>query len=168
MVDIQVVPTWQAGRALPDAFDARRFAEDGYRRNVIILACVSEIATSLSQPPINAFTVGSDDQKVPLPYEHELSRLLRQPEPKQTMRQLRERLATHLKVAGNSYIFKIRNGAGMPVQLRLLQPEVMRIIPATNGSVINYEYGLAPNIQKLAPEDVIHIQCYPDPLQSWY
>src|SRR2546426_152753 len=56
----------------------------------------------------------------------------------------------------------------MPVRLRVVRAEVMGISPAANGWVTSCEYGLAPNSQKLAPEDVIHIQCYPDPLQSWY
>lgn len=163
-----ITQTWQANRPLPLPTNVKAFSEDGYKRNVIIFACVTERASSISEPQLTAYQLQKDGIKQLLPLDHELSKLLRRPTEKQTGQMLVEILQTHLDVAGNAYLFKRRNAFGMPLALRLMRPDITRAIPDINGEVISYKYGLPGNEQTLDAEDVIHFKGSPDPLDPFY
>ena len=45
----RMVPSWLAGRPLPTAHDFHAFAEEGYRRNLVVYACVRELASSAAE-----------------------------------------------------------------------------------------------------------------------
>ena len=52
LVQARIIPTWKAGRPLPPVDDYKRLAEDGYRRNVLVAACIWEIASSAAEPDL--------------------------------------------------------------------------------------------------------------------
>ena len=166
-VMIDLLDIWQKNRPLADLWDVRKFVEDGYRRNTVIFACVTEISTSFSQPPLKAWTVNSQNKEVDLPPGHLLYLPLRKPNAKQSQRSLMRTFSVHGETAGNAYLFKVRARAGNVVNLNLLRPDAMRPIPDSNGEVTKFAYGFEPNIQILEAKDVIHEQLNPDPLDPY-
>ena len=169
-VTTAVVGRWQENRPLPIKYDIARFNDEGYRRNVVIHACINEIATSLAEPPVYACRIVDvkTGDKEPLPYNHMLNTLLRRPSRKVATEDFIQILSTNLSVAGNAYVYKERNSLGMPIALKILRPDLIRVIPR-GGEVVGYEFGLDEGMKEtLPPEDVIHFFENHDPLDPWY
>jgi HK97 family phage portal protein len=163
---VNIIDTWQAGRPLTPTYDVRKFTEDGYRRNSLIFACITEIATSFAQPELEAYREVGEDE-VDLEDNHPLAILLDHPNKRQSMRAFLREMSTHLDVAGNAYIWKQRSGARLPVALYLLRPDQVRPIVAATGEIEGYAYGVEPKIQLIPAEDIIHEMAHPDPIDPF-
>ena len=166
-VAVNLIDVWQHNRPLAQLWDVAKFNDEGYRRNSLIFACIRVIASSFCQVPLRAWTVTGEDEENYLPAEHMLVRLLRQPNPKQSARAFWQAYSTHREVAGNVYVLKVRSAAGIPVQLKLLRPDVCSPVPDSNGDIVEYAYGKEPNIQRIPAYDVIHEMANPDPLDPY-
>lgn len=163
----RLIPMWQSARPLPQPHDYQAFAQDGYRRNAIIFACITEISTSASEPPLQAMRQRGDEA-VLLPMTDPLSLLMAQPNPEQSRYELLSLLTTHLHVAGNAYLHKVRARNGKPVQLWPLRPDRIEIKPGRNGLVESYAYSVGGQPTFIPVEDVVHFTMHPDPLDDYY
>lgn len=163
---VNLIDTWQAGRPLTPTTDVRKFTEDGYRHNSVIFACITEIATSFSQPELDGYRKVGDDE-VELEDNHLLAELLEHPNKNQSMRSFLRSMSTHLDVAGNAYIWKQRSAARLPVALYLLSPDQVRPIVDATGNVEAYAYGVEPRVQIIPADDVIHEMAHPDPIDPF-
>jgi HK97 family phage portal protein len=164
----RLIPLWRQNQPLTPVQDFRRLTEDGYRRNVVIFACIRELATSAAEPALEVGRPGKRDQFEPIEGFNPLKNLLARPNPEQGQYAFLEELNTHFHVAGNAFIHKVRSGVGRPVQLWNLRPDRMTIVPGPDGNVSRYEYKIGDAKPKPVPaEDIIHLK-EPDPLDDYW
>ena len=139
---VNLLDVWKANRPLAELWNVRRFNEDGYRRNTVVFACIVLKATSFMGPELCAYTETKDGEKMKLPPDHELSKLLFSGFGNDSQSSFMRSWSTNLDVAGNAYAVKIVNAMGMPIELKILRPDCIRPIPDAEGNIISYEYGL--------------------------
>lgn len=163
----RMMPMWQSARPLPQPHDYRAFAQDGYRRNAVIFACITEISTSAAEPPLQALRMRGEEE-IELPSTDPLAMLVAKPNPEQSRYEFLSTLTTHLHVAGNGYAHKVRARNGKPAQLWLLRPDRIEIKPGRNGVVEAYAYSVGGNTTMIPAEDVVHFKMHPDPLDDYY
>lgn len=161
------IENWQANRERPQPTDFRKLADEGYRRNLIIFACVRELAQTAAEPDLVCSEVAADDETTKLSQNHPMVRLLNKPNPEQGQFAFLELLMTHLNVAGNAYVHKVRNAMGRVIQLWLLRPDRVEIVPGEDGHVRWYAFKVGTKKQRIEARDVIHLK-YPDPLDDYY
>jgi HK97 family phage portal protein len=164
-----IVPTWQEGKPLPPSEDYAHLASEGYRKGGVIYACTVEIATSVAEPELRVYA--GEDPKTHEPVSDPadpLLQLLLNPNPDQSAYELLEEGVTHLYVAGNAYLHKVRSRVGRVVNLHTLRPDRVRIVPGPNGRVAGYQIIIGGRvIETLSPEDVIHWK-FPDVADDYY
>lgn len=164
----RIVDSWQANRELPKSTDFRQLADEGYRRNLIVYSCIREKAQTVAEPELKCEVQGADGEASALAAAHPLVALLDRPNPEQGQFSFLELLMTHLDVAGNAYVHKVRSRMGKVVQLWLLRPDRIEIVPGPDGHVAGYKFAVGPSRkQDLPAEDVVHLK-YPDPLNDYY
>lgn len=165
---MRVIPVWQAGRPLPAPRDYTQLAEEGYRRNVLVAACIWEIATSASEPDLVVKRRKADGtlELATGPDAENLRALLHTPNPEDDIFTLLEQAFIFQHITGNWFMRKVRAEPGNVVQLAGLRPDKVKVIPLANGYVGGYAYeGLKDT---LPAEDVIHCKLHPDPLDDFY
>lgn len=140
-VMVNLVDMWAARKPLTDLWDVKKFADEGYRRNSLIFACIALKSTSFMEPELLAYTENQENEETELPPEHMLSVLLSHPNTRDSQSTFFRRWMTHLDVAGNVYTLKLRNNTGMPISWRFLRPDCTRPIPNSEGEIVAYEYG---------------------------
>lgn len=163
---VEMVPTWQQGNPQVAQASYEVFAREGYTKNGIVFACIDEIATSAADPKLVGVRRNGEDEE--LIRDHDLVRLIDRPNPFMSQFDLWSNVMMHLSVAGNAYVLKERSAAGKVVELWLLRPDWVRVIPDRKRFVGGYQYvvpGLDP--QFIPPEDVIHIKNR-HPLDQFY
>lgn len=74
----------------------------------------------------------------------------------------------YLELAGNSYWYISYSSLGIPDDIVVLRPDLVKIVPGeTVGSVQGYVYGYGKNRVELAPDEVVHYK-FPNPLDPHY
>lgn len=155
------------GMLYPDS-SYETYARNGYGRNELVYACITEKAQSLPQSVLRVWPAGTLGGE-PLE-DHRLRRLISQPNPVTSEFEFFELSVTYLDLSGNCPWLIERARDGLPAELWPLRPDKLRVIPTTNPRVWRYGYAAGP-----APEDVvvipvgdlIHIK-YPNPLDQYY
>lgn len=71
---------------------------------------------------------------------HPLLRLLARPNGAQGRAELLEAIYAHLLLSGNAYIEAVAGEAGLPVELHVLRPDRMRVVPGGDGWPVGYDY----------------------------
>lgn len=186
-VMVNLIDMWQANRPLADLWDVKKFADEGYRRNSLIFACVTLKATSFMGPELVAYQETGDGEMAELPADHMLSVLLAHPNRRDSQSAFMRKWSTSLDVAGAAYALKIRSQMGLVVELKILRPDCMRAVPDSNGEIVAYEYGeqstaggysqtdletgkesrgYAP--QLIPASYIIHEMAHPDPLDPYH
>src|SRR5690348_18332041 len=136
------------GRARWTPRDYATLAREGYARNAIVYRAVRLIAESVGTLSFVLYE-GSAERD-----EHPLLDLLRWPNPRQDGASFLESVASHLLLAGNSYVEAVilssdagaqaENQNGMDVrELYLLRPDRMKLVPGPNGWPQAYDYTVA-------------------------
>jgi HK97 family phage portal protein len=151
----------------PRRYDA--LAEAGYRRNVIVYRCVTEIAKTAASIPWVLY-----DRRGREIGDHPLLDLLSWPNPGQGGHQFFEMVYSWLQLAGNSYIEAVSPDPGTPPrELFSLRPDRMKVIPGAVGLPAGYEYSLGGQGVRwdVDPLDgsspILHWKCF-HPLDDWY
>lgn len=167
-IDTQPVPT--AKLILPGSktlgrppTDYDSIAKDGYSDCVVVFGCVDEISSAASEPMLVAEEYDPANPKeagTPLPFDHDLSIMLRQPNPQVVSdTEFREEAVTTMKIGGEAIILKNRSH-GIPKELWNLKPSLVKADPLKSGRIRAYLYGSGQNIDEYDPEDIIHIKSY--------
>jgi HK97 family phage portal protein len=165
----RVVSSWQVGKALPHTFDIKAFADEGYRKNLIVNACIVEILSSASEPELYAAKVAADGSETRLDRHHPLSVLLRRPNPEYSQAELLERMMLHAHVGGQWFLHKLRAPRGNIVELWPLRPDRVLIVPGANGLIERFDFKRTDTGSKtpLAAADVIQGILRPDYLDDF-
>lgn len=93
---------------------------------------------------------------------HPIIKMFKKPNPYQTFWEIKYRFAQHFSLYGNGYLFKLRNGLGLPTQLIQLLPGSLTAVYTPSGLIETYQYNTGKGITSLSAKDIIHFR-YPDP-----
>jgi HK97 family phage portal protein len=164
-----LVPTWQEGQPLPSPFDFAHLGTDGYRASSILYSCIREISTSAAEPTLRVYSGEDPQTHEPTSRPNDpLLALLTNPNPAQSSYEFLETLVTHLHVTGNAYAHKVRSRQSRVVELQLLRPDRVRIVPGAKGIIAGYQIIVGGRIlDTLKAEDVIQFK-FPDVSDDYY
>lgn len=132
--------------------------------NAAVQACLKWIGRTFLEAPPRIRRYAGNDKLTPEP-RHPLILLMRRPNPYYSGRDLWRAMLNDLKVDGNGYWYKVKSGAGIPVQLYWL-PTWMVTPRRNDGSldlVSYYDYTVDGIVQPLKREDVVHFRGQLDP-----
>lgn len=152
--------------------DVTRFAEEGYRRNVIAHRAVNMIATAAGSVPWKL-----RERKARRGWrfldQHPLLSLLYRPNPMQGGTELCEALIAYKLIAGNGYLHAVGPRGAAPLELHVLRPDRVSIIPGAGGVPKAYRYSIDQRTVDM-PVDaisgqsrVLHLKHF-HPLDDWY
>lgn len=148
----------------PRQYDA--LAEEGYQKNIIVYRCVTLIARGVASVPWQLYKDGA------LLENHPLLSLLQNPNPQQGLSRFMEALTAYLLLAGNVYIEAV-SPQKEPLELYLLRPDRMKIIPGNGGVPAAFVYTLGgksisiPVDSFTGKSTILHIKTF-NPLNDWY
>lgn len=158
---ISVAP-WQSGRAqLPDG-RYETYAREGYGFNELVFACIEELATSAAEPSMKVRKGDTWFTK------HPLLELLTKPNPFMDRFQLIATIIMHRAISGNAYALVTRSGSQKAVQLWLLRPDRLRVVPDRERYIDHYEYMISgAEALPIPVSDIIHFKTR-NPLDEFY
>lgn len=161
----------QAGQPVWMRRDYTRFAEEGYRRNVIAYRAISTIACAAASIPWKLFA-RQNNETVELS-AHPLKTLLNQPAPLTGGSEFFENLYTTRLLAGNAFIQAVGPKNQAPRELYMLRPDRVSIIAGKGALPEAYRYQLGQDIIDF-PVDrlsgasrILHLKLF-HPLDDWY
>jgi HK97 family phage portal protein len=140
-VAINLIDMWQANRPLAPLWDIKRFADDGYRRNSLVFACIRLRSVCFMDPELVAYQ-DTAEGKQELEPEHMLAMILGHPNARDSQSAFMQQWSIHLDVAGKAAALKLRNTSGMPVALQILRPDCIWAVPDSYGNIRAFQYGL--------------------------
>jgi HK97 family phage portal protein len=147
--------------------DYQSLAENGYGRNVIVYRAVNLIARSAGSVPWQLF---DHEERVDT---HPLLNLLNNPNPLQGGNAFREAIISYLLLSGNAYIEACKDADGNVVELYVLRPDRMRVVPSEEGIPSAYEYTVGSSSKRIEVDartgnsSILHLKLF-NPLNDWY
>jgi phage portal protein BeeE len=159
---------WAQGTVPPGAkLDYAREAGDLWRNSVvaIVLGWLQDNFLSAIPEVFRPDKPGSMDGEA---IDHDLIRLLEDPNPHWTADELWDAVLLSFKCDGNAYLIKARDGYGAPTQLWWAAPwQIWPRWPSEGNVFIGwYDYMVDSRIYPLKVSDVVHIRASPDPYNS--
>lgn len=125
----------------------------GYRNNSAVFSCISTLALGYNEPPPVVMLNGDPDAK------HPLQKLLNRPNPVMSHAELMTYSIVYRAVGGNCYLHKVRNKAGVVVELWPYHQGQMWPIPSRYGWVESYGYRTANGgVESVPSSEVIHLK----------
>lgn len=158
-------PTWMRR-------DYTKFADEGYRRNVIAYRCIGMIAAGAASVPWKLSEKRARAARRILE-QHPLLALLDRPNPLQGSTELCEALFTHRLIAGNAFLHAAGPRGEAPLELHVLRPDRMTIVPGAGGVPKAYRYSIDGrsvdmNVDAITGQSrVLHLRNV-HPLDDWY
>lgn len=143
-----------------------RLAEEGYQKNIIVYRCVTLIARGVASVPWHLY---KDTFRLE---SHPLLSLMQNPNPQQGLGRFMEALTSYLLLAGNAYIEAV-SPEKEPLELYLLRPDRVQIIPGNSGIPEAYTYTLGGRTLHIPVDPLhgnsrlLHIKNF-NPLHDWY
>jgi HK97 family phage portal protein len=155
----------------------RELTERGYRGNAAVYACLRLLCSSVPEPPLIAYLRRPDGEPGdPLPWNHALRQLIRNPNPLMTEYEFWEMVTLHTGIVGRSTWWKERDNAGRLIAHWPLRPD--RVGPiygsqadadasgdSADGVLVGWSY-LVPGTSSYIPiprRDVLVFN-FPDPM----
>ncbi len=141
-------------------------AEEGYQKNIVVYRCVSLIARGVGSVSWKLYR-GDEHLET-----HPLLTLLQNPNPQQGLSRFMEGLTAYYLLAGNAYVEAVMP-EGEPLELYLLRPDRVRIVPGTTGVPEAFTYTLGGRSVHISVDPlngrsrVLHIKSF-NPLHDWY
>lgn len=167
--DFPLIDRFIEGRpALKDG-KYRTYAREGYMTNALVYACIEELASSASEPQLQAKqsdrwhhfgdSATSANRLLDLFYgpKRVLDYTADGVNPFMDAYQFWANVIMHRELSGNAYALKVRSQSGRVVELWLLRPDRVSIVPDAQHFIRHYEYNIgAQEPVRLPVRDVIH------------
>lgn len=151
--------------------DYGRFAEEGYKRNVIAYRACNMIATAIAGVPWQVSSRGRTRMR--LMEKHPLLTLLNRPNPMQGGAELVEALITQKLIAGNAYLHAVGPKGEAPMELYALRPDRVTILAGQGGIPKAYRYAVGqsqvdfPVDRVTGQSRILHLKQF-HPFDDWY
>ncbi|MCH8684847.1 phage portal protein [Pedomonas mirosovicensis] len=158
-VPMAMVTGWHVG-ALARGYEAQ--VRESYLRNAIAQRAVRLVAESAASAPWMSAPTG-----------HPALQLLARPNPCQPGAAFIEALASHLVLAGNAYVEVVPGPDDMPLELHLLRPERVTVVPGPTGWPQEYRHTVGGTTVRYGVDpvtgrgDLLHIRTF-HPLDDHY
>lgn len=160
------------GAAIWTGRDYKSFVKEGYKGLWIVYRCVRATAENIKQAKIIATRVRKDGSEEVIDLngnkpENQLAQLLRRPNSFMTMADFLEAWTIYLELSGNTYVEKVRKGAGNSaggvLEMWALRPDFMNVIPGREDIVSGYTFKV-PGVDPIPyrPDEICHWK-YIDP-----
>lgn len=169
-----VAVTVTAGNEQPEPVqrDYANAADQGYRQNELVFACIQEYITSASEAKLVVGNKDSDGVLVPTSQQRALS-LVDEPNASMDTVAFLEALHMQLLIGGNAYLFTPRSNIGTISGMYWLRPDRVRVIPdQMTGGAKAYRYTLDRYTlgakQYIIPAEYIGHHKTTDPINDWY
>jgi len=174
------IDRWIEGRAALRDGTYQTYAREGYMTNALVYACIEELGSSASEPQMQAkqgnkwhhYSDGSTSANRLLDLFYGAKRANGETyygvNPFMDVYEFWKTIILHRSIAGNAYALKVRSRSGRVVELWLMRPDRVTIVPDQQSFIRHYEYtagGSQPI--RLPVNDVIHWRT-PHPLDDFY
>lgn len=156
-----------AGVAGFQTWDLEQAVRQGYERVIWVFRCVDAIASNSSSLPL--VVRKHNDLSGDIWEDPDLAKVLnRRPNAYETSQQFRYRLAAQsLLSRRGAFVEVVRNNAGRPTELHLLNNSNVRVIPHTTKFVERFDIMTDSGTVSLSPEDVLWIRVKPHPTDPY-
>lgn len=155
------IPSWQTGQSQITDGKYRSYADEGYQKNEIVFACIDQLARSASDPRLIAKVGGVWRDSHPI---LDLMQVVGSDIPRTLFWKT---VILHLSLAGNAYGLIVRSRSGRPLDIWLMRPDYITVIPSTTG-IAAYRYDIGDGKPVDIPKmDVIHFRTA-NPLNEFY
>jgi HK97 family phage portal protein len=163
-----VVGAGSAGIPKYTDYNIAGLTNEGFRKNVVVSACIQMIATSAPEAPLKVYRE-TNDGEVEDP-NHWLSRLMQKPNDAHSDFELWEWSHTYMQTGGTLYLELIREGNrpdGEVIEMYPLRPDRMRVIPGVDEYISAYEYQIEGQVITYESWEILRI-AFPDPLDEFH
>ena len=99
--------------------------------------------------------------------EHPFLELMKKVNPFMNEFELKEMTDLHQELAGNSYWYILSNNGGMPVEMWIVPPDLMKIIPSKEEFLTGYIYSRGVDSISFDKSEIIHHK-FPSPTSAYY
>jgi HK97 family phage portal protein len=155
--------------------DYEDMSDTGYKKNVVVYRCVHMIARTIASVNWIMRKMNESHEIDEIIYKHEILDLIERPNSNQYRATFMEAAISYLMLSGNCYIMVLRDIAknSKPVELHLLRPDRVKVIPGRSSIPEGYEYivGNDRRVFGVDPEngvsDILHIKLF-NPVDDWY
>jgi len=150
--------------------DYSSFADEAYGKNVIVYRAVNLISSSAASVPWKLHHL-QNDKKIEI-HDHPILDLLHKPNPISAGASFFENLYAYKLISGNCFIYALRKSGGVPLELHLLRPDRVKVIPGNGGMPKYYHYKIGDKelkfpVDKLTGKsDILHIKSF-NPLDDY-
>lgn len=147
-----------------------KFADEGYRRNVVAFRAINEVTRAAASVPWILFQ--NDENRTRLD-NHPLIALLRRPNPLMAQDEFVETVIGFLLIAGNSYIEAVGPDGAVPRELWPLRPDRVRVIAGKTGLPKGYSFTVGGHERRWTADPItgrskiLHLRTF-NPLDDWY
>jgi HK97 family phage portal protein len=165
--EVALTVTTGTEQAVEPVRDYANAANEGYRQNELVFACIQEYITSASEAVLVVGNKDEDGNLVPTNNQRALT-LVAEPNPSMDTVAFLEAMHMQLLIGGNVYLFTPRSAIGTISGMYWLRPDRIRIIPnQMTGAAAAYRYTLNGQ-QYIIPAEFIGHHKTTDPLNDWY
>lgn len=156
------ISPYQSGRAQFPDNSYRTFADEGYSKNELVYAAIEELSTSAAEPEM-MLKVG--DQWT---HDAPIIDLLENPNPFMDRFEFWATIIMHRSIAGNAYVLLIRSGSAKPVEMWIMRPDRVSVVPDSSKYISHYLYDVGMGEPVVLPvSDVLHFKTR-NPLNDFY
>lgn len=165
-----VVRVVGANRPVYPPRDFYNLAKEGFENNVYVYRAVMLIASACAGIPWVLYRKGrARGTWIEEEEDHPLLRLLRRPNPEQGQARFFQELVAYWVLAGNSYVEAVepltRNAP--PVELWVLRPDRVKVIPDAKNRVGGYEYRAGVGKHEFKRDQILHLKMF-SATDDWY
>ena len=137
--------------------DVAEYAREAMNHDAIVYACIRALSTAAAEPAYRVM-LQTSTQPVQASANNPIVQIIEKPNPEQDFYSFLDDLVSMLYVAGNVYLYKIRNSAGRMVGMRLLRPDRVTIKSDEWKGVARYEYEVNGKRYYISPSDLAHMK----------
>lgn len=145
------------------------FAKEAYQNNVIASRCINLIAKSAATIDWILYKKGKKE----VIESHPILNLLHHPNPSSGGAEFFESFFSYKIISGNVYILAVRSQKNNGIELYLLRPDRVSIIPGQSSLPYGYSYKVGDKEvvykvdQDTGASDILHLKNF-NPLDDWY
>ena len=138
---------------------------ESFRASALVHSCTKKIGEKMSTIEYELYQLRG--LKAHYLEQHDVLDLLEKPNPITSGSQLVEITSIYLSLLGDCYWYKARGLGKQVVELWLMRPDLVSVVPSKDGSVVAYKFRSGGKETSYPVEDVIHFK-EPDPLSDYY
>ena len=131
---ISFIPSWHKNKPTWKDWNTENAVENGYKSSTWVYRCVSKKMEAISSVKWKIKDLNTDDYID----EHPLVKLLNNPNPNMSGRDLFEYLVAHLELGGNGLWHKVKVD-GVPVELWPIPPDAVSPVAGDDNFIDHYE-----------------------------